>query len=52
MTRKRFVKLLMGRRWSRNEANEFATEVYALGYSNHYSEHFKFVCNYFMNGRC
>lgn len=31
MTRKRFVKLLMARRWTRNEAKEIAMNVYAYG---------------------
>lgn len=52
MTRKRFVKLLMARKWTRNEANEIAMNVYAYGYrKGNYNSQYKFVIVHLDNGR-
>lgn len=52
MTRKRFCKLLMDHRWTRNEAREIAMNVYAYGKTRHtYSSYYRFVCAYLQNGR-
>lgn len=52
MKRKRFVKLLMSRRWTRNEANEIAMNVYAYGKSRRtYRSYYRFVVVTLQNGR-
>ena len=52
MTRKKFVKLLMCRRWTRNEANEIAMNVYAYGKTRKtYSSQYRFVRACLQNGR-
>lgn len=52
MTRKRFIKLLMARRWTRNEAREIAMNVYAYGKTRHtYRSYYRFVCAILENGR-
>ena len=52
MTRKRFVKKLMARRWTRNEANEIAMNIYAyVKTKKTYSSYFRFVCLFLDNGR-
>lgn len=52
MTRKRFVKLLMSRRWSRNESNAIAMNVYAYGgRKRKYSSYFRYACIHLDNGR-
>lgn len=45
MTRKRFVKLLMCRRWTRNEAKEIAMNVYAYGRTKKtYAKQYRGIC--------
>lgn len=52
MTRKRFCKLLMARRWTRNEAAEIAMNIYAYGRTKKtYSSYYRFVCIHLQNGR-
>ena len=51
MSRKRFIKLLMGRRWTRNEANEIAMNVYAYGRKKDYARYYRFVAINLKNGR-
>lgn len=52
MTRKRFCKLLMGRRWTRDEAKEIAMNIYAYGRTKRtYASYYRFVCINLQNGR-
>lgn len=46
MSRKRFIKLLMSRGVSRNEANELAETATAYGYNNNYKDYFEFACKH------
>ena len=51
MTRKRFVKLLMSRRWTRDEANEIAKNVYAYGRRRNYSRYYRGIAARMQNRR-
>ena len=52
MTRKRFCKLLMARRWTRDEAAQIAKNVYAYGRKKTtYRGYYRFVCVHLQNGR-
>lgn len=52
MTRKRFCKLLMARRWTRDEAAQIAKNVYAYGGTKKtYDKYYRFVRACLQNGR-
>ena len=51
MTRKRFVKLMMARRWTRDESNEIAKNVYAYGRRRDYNGYYRGIAARLQNGR-